>query len=298
MLEASKTFIPPSNLSGDGIIICGEDRYWPGIVVAAELLRSTNSSVPMQVWYNGKIGSELDDMPGVTLIDVAAVRGDHPARILRGWDSKTYAILHSGFRRVLYLDADAYCVSDPKPLFSLLDDTPFAFWKDLPHFEGTVRWEWYGIEGKPLLIQGGHLLIDVLQFWRELSIAHWLNQHSDYFYAHQYGDQDSYRVALAATGSPYLQIGDADWQYPAFICRHSGIPYIVHRCQGKLYPSGAVATNASLPREGEVLDLFYRMCPQSTLEAARHLNDYDAMRKIRQDEIEDMRRARQSMFAN
>jgi hypothetical protein len=181
-------------VAGDGLVVCGEDRYWPGIVVAVRLLRACGSDLPVQVWHNGPIGRELDDAPGVTLVDAAAVRWAHPARILRGWEMKTYAILHSGFRRVLFLDADAYCVADPRPLFDILDDVPFAYWEDLPRCWHNVHWLWYGIAGNHVPpVQGGQLLIDVEQFSREAMLAHWINQHSDYFYRHQFGDQDSCR---------------------------------------------------------------------------------------------------------
>jgi hypothetical protein len=276
----SCSFIP-GPLAGDGLVICGEGRYWPGIVVAVRLLRSCGSDLAVQVWHNGTIGKELDDVPGVTLVDAAAVREAHPARILRGWEIKTYAILHSGFRRVLFLDADAYCVIDPRLLFTMLDDFPFAFWEDFPRCRQNVHWSWYVIAGNHVPpVQGGQLLLDVERFWRETILAHWLNQHSDYFYRHQFGDQDSWRVALAATGGAYRAIAPARWDRLAFVCGYSGVDYIVHRCRAKLFPDRLPRRWDGLPQEAEVFDLYQTLCPNAVRSAAeQRMVDLRAQRR-------------------
>ena len=256
---AASTHTPPDP-QGDGVRICGEGRYWPMIVVAVKMHRASGCPLPVQVWHNsalGPIGHELDNLPGVVLIDAAAVRKTHKARILRGWEIKTFAILHSGFRRVLFLDGDAYCVTDPRPLFALLGEAPFVFWEDMGNTWDNVKWPFYGCDGSHIPpVQGGQLLIDVGAAWRVLLIANWINQHSDYFYVHQFGDQDSWRVALAGTGERYKLIGIADWENVAFTCRHEQRPYIVHRCQAKLYRGEQVAIDPSLPGESRVMEIF------------------------------------------
>lgn len=250
-------FAPPAGLTGDGIVYCGEGKYWPGIVVAVRLLRETGCTLPVQVWHRGLVGRELDDDPLTRLVDAEQFRRAHPARILRGWEIKTYAIAHSGFRRVLYLDADAYCVADPTPVFRLENGCRFAFWRDLHHCDGAVHWNWYGLRGDRVPpIQGGQLLIDVPAFWRELMIAHWINQHSDYFYAHQFGDQDSWRVALAGTRGSYHEAGVARWRRIAFVCDLGDVPLIVHRCRAKLLPGKPARRNGALPMEDRVFELY------------------------------------------
>jgi len=253
----SRRFDPPSGLAGDGIVYCGEGRYWPGIVIGVRLLRESGCRLPVQVWHNGPAGVGLADDPLTRLIDAREFRRAHPARILRGWEIKTYAIAHSGFRRVLYLDADAYCVADPAPAFELLDDARFAFWSDLPGTWGAIDWEWTGLApSKVPPMQGGQFFMDVQAFWRELVVANWINQHSDYFYAHMFGDQDAMRVALSGTCGAYRCIGPAPWWRIAFICEWHGEPLVVHRCRAKLWPVGEARQNAALPLEDRVFELF------------------------------------------
>ena len=84
-------------------------------------------------------------------------------------------------------------------------------------------------------VQGGQFAIHVKHFWRDLVLAHWLNQHSDFSYAHQYGDQDSWRVALTVSGSPYVRLGPAPWDEIAHVCFIGSVPTVVHRCQAKMF---------------------------------------------------------------
>jgi hypothetical protein len=261
----ARDYRPPRYLEGDGIVYCGEGRYWPMIVIAVRLLREAGCYLPVQVWHNGPAGPDLGDVPGVTLVDVRLFQLAHPARVLRGWEAKTYAIAHCGLRRVLYLDADAYAVADVTPLFDLLIRWPFVFWRDLHHCTGNVHWRYFGIpaaDGQRIPpVQGGHLLFDLSACWRFLMVAHWLNQHSDYSYGHSFGDQDAWRVALTATGTAWHCLGDALWRRYAFVCEHpAGEPVIVHRCRGKLFPGLPAKTWGGLPAEARVLELFAEVC--------------------------------------
>jgi hypothetical protein len=103
------------------------------------------------------------------------------------------------------------------------------------------------------------VLVDVGCFWRKLSVAHWLNRHSDYYCRHMFGDQDTWHMALVATGrqyrivgdarwrkiwfppssrqapSPYRMVGDARWRKIAFVCDYASRTTIVHRCRAKLF---------------------------------------------------------------
>ncbi len=251
--------------SGAGIVTVGGGKYWPGIVVGCRLLRELGCTLPVQVWYRGDaepVRPEQVAGLGVELVDATTV-GD--PRVLRGWEAKLHALVHCPFDDVLFLDADAYLVNDPTPLIETARAKRFAFWVDLPGTEKNVKWDrvWpEGSRGIPA-VQGGQLAIHRPSFWRELVLAHWLNQHSDFYYAHMFGDQDTWRVVLAATGGPYADLGRASWRHTSFVCEHAGAPRVVHRCQGKLFrptdiepkKTGYSSPQPSLPREGRVFDL-------------------------------------------
>jgi SAM-dependent methyltransferase len=231
----------PGPRAGAGVLLVGGGRYWPGIVVAVRMLREAGSRLPVQVWHRGPLEpvrpADLAGMEGVTFHDLTALA---PApRTLRGWEAKTVALLACGWERVFFLDADAYCVAGPEPLLERLSPAePFLFWEDLPGTPGAVHWHVWGLAGSPVPpVQGGQLAVQVRHFWRELVLAHWLNQHSDFSYSHQFGDQDSWRVALTVTGGRYGRLGPARWDDIAFVCDAGGRPCVVHRCRSKmLYP--------------------------------------------------------------
>ncbi len=261
---------PPGRAQGDGIVYVGGGRYWPMIAVALRMVRDV-TDLPVQVWHRGAAEpvrpGQVADLEGVTFHDATK----YPCRVLRGWECKAVALLHCGLRRVLYFDADAYPVADPRPLLeTAAEEAPFAFWGDLPGTANNVKWPAFGLAGDNGVppVQGGQLAIHRAAFWRELVLAHWLNQHSDYSYSHMYGDQDAWRVTLAAAGRPYRHLGPAPWQHPAFVCPLGGRPAVVHRCRGKLWADGSEAYAAALPGERRAWTHLARVAPRVAAEQA------------------------------
>lgn len=230
----ARVFIPPITLSGEGIVTCGGGFYWPGIVILIKMARRY-TDMPIQVWYRSDCEAlrlqDIEGIPNVTIHDAL----DYPARRLGGWEVKTIALLNCGFKKVCYLDADAYLVNDPKPMFDKLDSQRFIFWEDFDMQKFHVKWRNYGIAGSIYPpIQGGQLFINMETFWQELVIAHYINMHSEHWYKYQYGDQDSWRVALTMTMGNFYSCGKARWNKVAFVCDHDGAHVAVHRCQSKL----------------------------------------------------------------
>lgn len=256
---------------GKGIVYVGGAKYWPGIAVGIKLIRKMGCNLPIQVWHGHELCDEPVNEKDVNGLDVQFIKTKEvasrldDARILRGWEVKLYALTHCPFEQFIYLDADAYPVVNPLSLFSLLHPhEPFVFWHDMPHCEGNVKWDWTFPEGKNGVptVQGGQLIVDRKNAWDALVVAHWMNQHSDYFYRHMFGDQDTWRVALAARASTYRCLGDANWQHPAFVPKLGDRPVFVHRCQGKLFKPEDITSNQRsysnpayhLPMEAAVFD--------------------------------------------
>ena len=270
VLEQAEGAEYPGHTHDYGVVYVGGGRYWPGVAVGCHMLRRSGYAGPIQVWHGHRADPEPvepEDVAGldVEIVDALAVAERTKPRILRGWEAKLHALRHCPFRRVLYLDADAYCVTDPTPHYAVLDRAPFAFWRDLPSCAHNVKWPmvWPAGDAGVPPVQGGQLWIDRERSWPLLLTADWMCQHSDYYFRHMFGDQDTWRASLAAGGWPWYEIGPAVWRHPAFVCGMDGRDVIVHRCRGKMWritdiPVGRRGYSGPayhLPREAEAWDI-------------------------------------------
>jgi hypothetical protein len=249
----------PDTTAGEGIITVGGGIYWPMIVVSVRMLRESGCTLPVEVWHRSSENVRPEDVAGlgVTLINADEV-GKVPPK--GGWECKLHALTHTRFRRVLFLDADAYCVADPT---EIIQQGGFTFWQDLPYTWTAVNWEKVGFDGQHIPpVQGGQIVMDRAdpRVWKLIVLAHWMCRHSEWYFQCGYGDQDTWRIALALTKFPFSNLGEASWDRKAFICQHRGSPLIVHRCQGKLgsvsqIPHGQTSWNSpqpGLPKEDRV----------------------------------------------
>ena len=213
----------PGTFSGRGIVICaGGVKYLTPAWVLINMLRRLGCTLPIEVWYLGEEEGDpnwiaLAEPLGVRCIDAREVSLNlpvpHPR--LNGWESKAFAILHSSFQEVLFLDADNVPVADPTFLF----DTPeyracgAVFWPDCNRAgpdHGT--WAIFGVPYRDEWEQeSGQLLIDKRRSWRALCLCDWYNRHSDYFYRVVYGDKDTFRFAWHRAGCDFAMPPKIDW---------------------------------------------------------------------------------------
>lgn len=250
---------------GNGIIYVGGGKYWEGIVTGIRMLRGTGSTLPVEVWFRGDVENirtqDVEGM-GVEFFNIVQPMG--------GWEAKLFALANTKLDRVLFLDGDAYVVENPEILFNLVNHYAFAFWKDFEGQRKSIKWEKVFPGGDSYNldpIQGGQFILDRIKCQKLIYLANYLCEHSDYYFKHMFGDQDTWRVALAGMLSvgeqiPVLKIGNARWQNVAFICDYANKPYIVHRCQGKLFTHEHIPLNRvkysnpqySLPKEVDVFN--------------------------------------------
>ena len=205
---------PPHGGEGRGVVIVGGGRYFASAYVTIRVLRHIGSNLPIELWYLGR-KSELTPQQaaivgplGVKCVDadlVAERLGG--ARMLNGWELKPFATLRCGFREVLALDADSYPVRDPEFLFAEPDyvESGAIFWPDQATFDlKRSVWETVGLpyRDEPCF-ESGQYVIDKARHWQTLWLAHWLNEHSDFYYRHFWGDKETFHLALAALEAPY-----------------------------------------------------------------------------------------------
>src|SRR5262245_20246474 len=95
----------------------GGVTYFTCAWINISMLRKSGCILPIEVWYSGM---ELNDevIERLKGLDVTCRNcKDYSELNITGFMMKPFAILHSGFREILLLDADNSCVTDPTFLF-------------------------------------------------------------------------------------------------------------------------------------------------------------------------------------
>jgi len=152
----------------------------------------------------------------VVCVDAYEVARRVKFRRLDSWELKPFAIANCSFEQLLYLDADNVPVQDPAPLFNSFefDQTGAIFWPD--RYTGVnAAQEWlkrsaWDICGVPFRVEpeceSGQLLIDKRKCWPALMLCLHINERSDFYYAHFYGDKDTCRLAWHRMDVPFTLV--------------------------------------------------------------------------------------------
>jgi hypothetical protein len=214
LFEAAVADSPPypgERFAGRGIVICaGGARLFTCAYVAIGILRRVlGCRLPIQVWHLGpaEIGPPMRAvLEGfeVEVVDGLQLAERHPMRIVGGWELKPYAIVHSRFREVFLLDADNVALIDPALLFELPQyaATGAVFWPDNVRLRAdNPVWEVCNVAFRSTpSIESGQVLVDKQRCWAALQLTLHMNQHSDFFYQHLYGDKDTFLMAWLRLG--------------------------------------------------------------------------------------------------
>ncbi|NQT38737.1 MAG: hypothetical protein HQ581_14680 [Planctomycetes bacterium] len=235
----------PPIFRGRGIVTCaGGARYNTCAWVLVKMLRRLGCTLPVQVWHLGP--SERDESwiaaikpLGVDCVDAHVVRRRYPHDRLSGWPLKPYAMLHSPFSEVLFLDADNVPVADPTYLFAdpAYRATGAMFWPDgLRTPRSSRRWKIFGVPYRDEWEQeSGQILVDKRRCWKELSLCDWYNRNAHFFYRFVYGDKDTFRFAWHRLGRPFAMPDRPITMLPHTLCQHdpAGRRIFQHRCGAK-----------------------------------------------------------------
>lgn len=223
---------PPADFKGRGIIICGGGlRYFPSAWVCIRILRRLGCTLPIELWHLGhrELPMDLADLLSplnVRCVDAFALRRRHPARRLKGWELKCYAILHSRFKEVLFLDADNVPVVNPKFLFDSeeFQRTGAVFWPDYNCVGGKKAlqiWRSCGLRRpNEHEFETGQILVDKQRCWTALRLAMWFNENSDFYYQYVHGDKETFHLAFRKVKQPYTLVRTPIHSLTATMCQH------------------------------------------------------------------------------
>lgn len=231
--------------SGRGVVTCGGGKYFASLYVSLRVLRHVGCTLPVEAWYLGRNHEmsaryrELLEGLGARCIDADYVRQSHPARILNGWELKAYAVQHSAFSDVIFMDSDSYPARDPRYLFDepAYQQKGAIFWPDdIPHDLSARVWAAFGIPARrEPSVESGQFVVNRHKCWRELAVAMWLNERSDYTYGLVHGDKETFHLAWRKLGTDYA-MPPKRWAWSVHtMIQHDlqGRPLFNHRCRDK-----------------------------------------------------------------
>lgn len=218
--------------AGRGIVIAaGGPKLQINAWVCLRMLRHLGCRLPIQCWYLGAderhaAWEQLVAEDAVECLDAHAVRERHPHQRLFGWELKPYAIAHSPFQEVLFLDADNVPVVDPTYLFDQPEYRAVGtmFWPDFGRLDrDRLAWRVFGdipYRDEPE-VESGQLLIDKSRCWRALALCHAYMQHShDFFFHHVHGDKEVFHLAWRKLEQPYVMPSRGIDALDGVMCQH------------------------------------------------------------------------------
>ena len=224
------TEYPEDEYSGRGIVLCaGGVKYFTCAWVCIRMLRHVGCVLPVEIWHLGpeemtRDMVELAAPLGVTCVDALAARKRHPARILNGWEVKPFAVIHSRFAEVLYLDADNVPVVNPEFLFQTPEyaSTGAVFWPDYGRLD-PARSIWAICEvpyrDEPEF-ESGEMVLDKRRSWKALRLAMHYNEYSDFYYRHIHGDKETFHMAWRRLSRPYAMPSRGIESLSGIMCQH------------------------------------------------------------------------------
>jgi alpha 1,2-mannosyltransferase len=167
---------------------------------------------------------------------------------------ETFAVLHSEFEQVLFLDVDSYPCRNPEFLFDdpQMKEHGAMFFPDAPWMKLLPEvWQAMGMEFiDERAIESGQFLIDKKKCWQPLALTYWMNQRSDYYFQigprksgqvgphfgrGVHGDKDLFHLAWRYLKRNYVMPNqDYTWISPALV-QHApdGDPVFIHRARRK-----------------------------------------------------------------
>jgi len=237
---------PAERFEGRGIVVCaGGARLFACAWVCLSVLRRVlGCTLAVEVWHigAGELGAVeaalLGELDAVA-VDASAFRARHPARVLGGWELKSYALANCRFREVILLDADNVPLRDPEHLF---DCEPFRrtgalFWPDVSWLTGESDiWELCGLPPQSVRAwESGQVVLDKARCWAPLQLVRCMNDHSEIFYRHLHGDKDTFTLAWEMLRTPRAMPRRGPRAMSWGLIQHDfdGEPLFQHRNQAK-----------------------------------------------------------------
>jgi len=181
---------PPWMYQDQGVVMsAGGGLQFANAYIAISALRNTGCHLPVELFHAGQaeLSSEaislLHSLADVHVVDMLRMPGMDSMDPLSGWQIKAFAILHSSFAEVIWMDSDNYPLHDVQDLFyepSYLEHG-CLFWQDFsvdPHWLQASWFHQYGVEMSvgEREFEAGQLVIDKERCWKALQVVVYMNE--------------------------------------------------------------------------------------------------------------------------
>lgn len=120
----SKTNLLRDSFTGDGIVLCVNDKYAIMAYTTIQMIRQVhNSKLPIEIFYMGDndLSSDnqklLNSLPNTVTVNLDDIFDLEVIRVW-GWSSKTFALLASSFQNAMLIDADILFIQSPERFFN------------------------------------------------------------------------------------------------------------------------------------------------------------------------------------
>lgn len=217
-------FVPAKGAKPRGIVTVGGAGYFPPLMVSLRLLRRTGTTLPVEVFmpaneYEAELCEKF--MPALNAVCRTFPTPSRSSDItISHYQFKSFAILLSSFKEVLWLDADNFPIHDVAPLFTSdpFTKTGMVTWPDL--WQTSISPAYYLISSRdPVSIvqrastESGQLLVSKQKHWRTLLLSAYYNYYGP---SHYYsllcqggagcGDKETFLPAAEALGLPFYDV--------------------------------------------------------------------------------------------
>lgn len=239
----------PPLFEGTGVVTCAGGRYLKLAYASISKLRELNPTIPVQIWHLNALevaGHKCKfDALDVEFCNCEPVFEEEFYRTRTGWASKAIAVSRSGFRNVLFLDADSYPLIDPEQIFNHADYSEgFLAFPDGKKCRDSNRifntlgiryaedfWEW----------EAGQFLINKAVHWKSVQLYAWMSSHGYLFHNLLHGDKDTLPLAALKLGEKFVTSIRPDWIDSGFIHKLTdGTPAFHHHLSPKRDPIPAL----------------------------------------------------------
>jgi hypothetical protein len=261
---------PADRFSGRGIIMCGGGpKYFPSLYVNTRMIRLLGCTLPIIVYYIGmremdaRMIALLEEFPDVKCVDGTTFEKENPIRIHAGWESKVYSIINCPFEEVLMLDSDNTCLCDPTFLFDYPEykEKGAILWRDYDSPFGNhdeTMWRILGMKYRDEpQIESGQVLVNKSKSWKEINMAKYFCDYSDYYFRLFYGDKETFHFGWRYMDGDYVNTPYPDWINNSIIVQRKldGSWLFGHRAQAKFKMDKSHRIDMGFPFEQDTLEL-------------------------------------------